>query len=104
FKRTIDPSRLTSHKNDFLKRIYVFLAITRCKSPVRRVPGRCPQQRSSDRTPQWAEVAVLVPIDEWRRLQSAARPSLKDWLLAPEPRFENIIPPRRKVRRRKPVE
>ena len=51
-----------------------------------------------------AEVAVLVPIDEWRRLQSAARPSLKDWLLAPGPRFENIIPPRRRVRRRKPVE
>src|SRR5215469_374021 len=35
------------------------------------------------------ETAVLVPIDEWNRLQRAARPSLKALLLAPEARFEN---------------
>jgi prevent-host-death family protein len=34
------------------------------------------------------ETAVLVPVEEWRRLQNAARPSLKDLLLAPSPRFE----------------
>ena len=49
------------------------------------------------------ETAVLVSIEEWRRLHSAARPSLKDLLLAPEPRFENIVPKRRKFRRREPV-
>jgi prevent-host-death family protein len=49
------------------------------------------------------ETAVLVPIDEWNRLQKAARPSLKDLLLAPEARFENLIPDRRKMRRRRPV-
>lgn len=36
------------------------------------------------------ETAVLVPIEEWRRLKNPARPSLKDLLLAPSPRFENI--------------
>jgi len=50
------------------------------------------------------EAAVLVPIEEWQRLQRAAPPSLKDLLLAPEPRFENLVPPRRKFRRRAPVE
>lgn len=49
------------------------------------------------------EAAVLVPIEEWRRLQHAARPSLKDLLLAPEPRFELNIPSRKRYRWRKPV-
>ena len=55
-------------------------------------------------TRRGVETAVLVPIDEWRRLHSAAPPSLKSLLLAPEPRFDNLIPPRRKFRRRAPVE
>jgi prevent-host-death family protein len=46
------------------------------------------------------ETAVLVPIGEWNRLQKAARPGLKDLLLAPETRFENLIPGRHKLRRR----
>jgi prevent-host-death family protein len=37
------------------------------------------------------ETTVLVPIEEWHRLQKAARPSLKEVLLAPEPRFDDII-------------
>ena len=36
------------------------------------------------------ETAVLVPIEEWNRLQRAARPDLKALLLAPEARFENV--------------
>lgn len=50
------------------------------------------------------ETAVLVPIEEWRRLKKAARPSLKAWLLAPEPRFDDLIAPRGRFRRRPPVE
>jgi prevent-host-death family protein len=38
--------------------------------------------------------AVLVPIEEWERLKQRARPSLKDLLLADEPRFEIDLPPR----------
>ena len=49
------------------------------------------------------EAAVLVPIEEWHRLQSAARPNLKALLLNPEPRFENLVPERGTFRRRKPV-
>lgn len=56
-------------------------------------------------TKRGVETAVLVPIEEWRRLQQRARPTLKDLLLAPEPRFEEGLPyPRRgRLRRRKPV-
>ncbi len=50
------------------------------------------------------ETAVLVAIEEWRRLQDSARPSLKAVLLGPGPRFENLIPERRNFRRRPPVE
>jgi prevent-host-death family protein len=56
-------------------------------------------------TKRGLETAVLVPIEEWRRLQERARPTLKELLLAPEPRFEGGLPyPRRgKLRRRKPT-
>jgi len=50
------------------------------------------------------ETAVLVPIQEWRRLQDSSRPSLKEVLVGPGPRFENLIPKRRSLRRRAIVE
>ena len=43
-------------------------------------------------TRRGAEAAVLVPVDEWRRLQAAARPSLKQLLLADEARAELVLP------------
>ena len=55
-------------------------------------------------TRRGVETAVVVRIEDWRRLRSAGPPSLKSLLLAPEPRFENLIPPRRKLRRRAAVE
>jgi antitoxin Phd len=48
------------------------------------------------------DAAVLVPIEQWRRLQSS-RPSLKQLLLAPEPRLDLPVPPRGGQRRRPPV-
>ncbi len=50
------------------------------------------------------ETAVLVPIEEWNRLQRAARPSLKTLLLASDARSENLIPDRGKHRRRNVLE
>ena len=49
------------------------------------------------------EAAVLVPIEEWERLAKANRPTLKELLLADEPRFEMAIPPRgqKRLRRRR---
>jgi antitoxin Phd len=53
-------------------------------------------------TRRGVEAAVLVPIEQWRRLQQATRPTLKQLLLAPEPRFDLPVP-RRRSRRRPPV-
>lgn len=55
-------------------------------------------------TRRGVEAAVLVPIAEWRRLQKAARPGLKDLLLGAAPRFEELIPERGRLRRRRPVD
>lgn len=49
-----------------------------------------------------AETAVLVPIADWRRLQQAARPTLKELLLADAPRGDIPVPPRGRSRRRPP--
>jgi antitoxin Phd len=54
-------------------------------------------------TPRGVETAVLVPIEEWRRLKHAARPTLKDLLLAPNGRFEISTPDRGGLRRGKPL-
>jgi prevent-host-death family protein len=53
-------------------------------------------------TKRGAEAAVLVPADEWHRLQRAARPSLKQLLLAEAPRMSIPVPGRGKLRRRRP--
>jgi antitoxin Phd len=54
-------------------------------------------------TRRGAEAAVLVRVDEWRRLQAAARPSFKQLLLADQGRAELVLPSRGKARRRAPV-
>ncbi len=54
-------------------------------------------------TRRGVETAVLVPIDEWKRLRGEKRESIKDILLDPNGPFDLDIPPRRKWRRRKPV-
>jgi prevent-host-death family protein len=51
-------------------------------------------------TRRGVEAAVLVPIEQWRRLQQASRPSLKQLLLAREPRFENLPSLRGRLTRR----
>ena len=63
----------------------------------------CLEQGPQVVTKRGVETAVLVPIDQWRRME-AARPTLKQLLLAPEPRFELPIPPRGRLRRRPPTE
>lgn len=46
------------------------------------------------------ETAVLVSIEEWRRLQRNAAPALKDLLLADEGRTESLVPDRGQAQRR----
>lgn len=51
-------------------------------------------------TKRGAEAAVLVPVEEWRRLKAAARPSLKQLLLADQGRADLALPSRGQARRR----
>jgi antitoxin Phd len=53
-------------------------------------------------TKRGAEAAVLVPVEDWRRLQQSARPTLKELLLAEEPRAELPSSVRGRRRRRAP--
>jgi antitoxin Phd len=50
------------------------------------------------------KTAVLVSIEEWRRMQQSTRPNIKESLLGPGPRFELPIPLRRKWKRRLPID
>ncbi len=53
-------------------------------------------------TRRGAEAAVLIPVSEWRRLQTAARPSLKELLLSDQARTDLLVPPRGNAKRRAP--
>ena len=53
-------------------------------------------------TRRGVQTAVLVPIDEWRRLKKAAGPRVKDLLLSPEARTEALTAPRKPERQRPP--
>ena len=53
-------------------------------------------------TRRGSEAAVLVPIHEWQRLNRAARPKLKELLLADQPKGEIPVPTRGRSKRRGP--
>ena len=57
-------------------------------------------------TRRGVETAVIIPIEEWKRLSVSARPTLMEVLLQPHPRFDfdKVTPPRGKLRRRKTIE
>ena len=54
-------------------------------------------------TKRGVETAVLVPIEQWRKLEKMTRPDLKELLLAPEARTDALTPDRQKRRRRAPL-
>ncbi len=49
---------------------------------------RCLTEGPQMVTKRGAEAAVLVPADEWRRLQASARPSLKELLMSDQARAD----------------
>jgi prevent-host-death family protein len=51
-------------------------------------------------TKRGSETAVLVPIEEWRRLRGAPVRTLKDLLLSEEARGDLEVPPRGRHPRR----
>ena len=54
-------------------------------------------------TKRGVETAVLLPIEQWRKLERMSRQDLKQLLLAPEARTEDLTPPRGQHRHRTPL-
>lgn len=52
-------------------------------------------------TKRGVEAAVLISIDQWRRLEQMSRPDLKELLLAPEARTDTLTSPREQRRHRR---
>ena len=52
-------------------------------------------------TKRGVEAAILVPIEQWRRLQKMTKPDIKELLLAPQARAEELTPRRQELRRRR---
>jgi prevent-host-death family protein len=61
---------------------------------------RCLAEGPQMVTKRGTEAAVLVPVEEWRRLQAAARPSLKQLLLSDSARSTLTVRARGTSRRR----
>ena len=53
-------------------------------------------------TKRGAEAAVLIPVQEWRRMREAVRPTLKALLLSDDARAEFQLPARGQAKRRTP--
>ena len=53
-------------------------------------------------TRQGVETAVLVPIAQWRSMEKRTKRNIKELLLAPEARTENLTPPRSEIAFREP--
>jgi antitoxin Phd len=51
-------------------------------------------------TRRGAETAILVPIAQWKRMSSAAKPTLKELLLSDVDRVDFEIPARGTLKRR----
>jgi prevent-host-death family protein len=63
---------------------------------------RCLEKGPQIVTRRGVEAAVLVPVEQWRRLQQSAQPTLKELLLGDGPRFDLEIPPRSRFTTRPP--
>jgi len=62
----------------------------------------CLEQGPQVVTRRGTDAAVLVPIEQWRKL-TAAKPSLKDLLLAADARGDIPVPARGQQRRREAI-
>ena len=55
-------------------------------------------------TRRGVETAVLVPIAQWRNIEKRTQRNIKELLLAPEARTENLTPPRSEIAFREPTD
>ena len=80
-----------------------FWPVQEAKARFSELLDTCVREGPQIVTKRGAETAVLVPVDDWRRLQRSTRLTLKELLLADEPRAEFALPIRGRRRRRTPL-
>jgi hypothetical protein len=82
------------------------MAAATCKSQTQRSdPGGC-EERPQTITQRGVETAVVLSIEDWKRLEHQQPQTKKTLLevLQSGPRFEIPLPPRHRRMTRKPVE
>ena len=79
-------------------------AVQDAKSRFSEFLDACLEKGPQIVTRRGAEAAVLVPVEVWKRLQAAAKPSLKDLLLSDAGRGDLVLPERGQARRRRAQE
>jgi antitoxin Phd len=75
-------------------------AVQDAKARFSEMLETCLKEGPQVATKRGAEAAVLVPVTDWRRLQRAAKPTLKELLLTDEARGDLTRPVRGAMRRR----
>ena len=100
--RAASPSRLdmqpepcqTSQKTRLIRGIMHTWSVQYAKARSSEFLDACLVEGPQMVTKRGAEAAVLMPMQEWRRFQAAARPSLKQLLLSVQARCDFIVPAR----------
>lgn len=79
-------------------------AVQDAKARFSELLAMCIQQGPQMVTYRGEEAAILVPLEEWRRLQASSRPTLKELLLSKEKCFTLDIPKRGLKKHRKQID
>ncbi|HET7160404.1 MAG TPA: type II toxin-antitoxin system Phd/YefM family antitoxin [Burkholderiales bacterium] len=77
-------------------------SVRNAKARFREFLEKCLTDGPQKVTKRRVGVAVLVPADEWRRLEVPARPTLKELLLSNQARTDRLTPVRGPARGRAP--
>lgn len=75
-------------------------SVQHAKAKFSELLDTCIEGQAQIVTKRGREVAVLVSIEEWKRLQAQAKPSLKQLLLADDARIDEVPTDKRNKKRR----
>lgn len=79
-------------------------AVQDAKARFSELLATCVQNGPQMVTYRGEEAAVLVPVMEWKRLQTSDKPTLKELLLSKKNRFDIRLPERGLKKRRKSID
>jgi prevent-host-death family protein len=89
---------MTSH----FKRVMKAWPVQDAKARFSELLETCLREGPQLVTRRGEKAVVVVPVEEWERLNGEKRPTLKELLLTDWARTDTLVPPRRRMRRRPP--